>query len=83
MYYHITFVKEFGSLAPIIRGDYEFKIYCTTDKKFALEKAKLMNQKCLININVEHFKVWETVKKTYNKKTSKLIYPSTEYPLFN
>jgi len=84
MYYTITFERDF--LGPIVGmgghgNNIEFKIYKTTDRDFAIEWARRMNNDPTINIQIERFRVWGSTAEKSIKKAS-LIYPSKEYPLF-
>ena len=80
--YYLVYCKNFG-LYIFDAAEYEFIIYKSSDKESCINKAREFNDKALLNINTEHFKVYESETKTYNKKKSKLIYPTKEYPLFH
>lgn len=80
--YHITLNKDFGANPTMIKGEHEFNIYTSPNMEFCINAARKMNETCLINIQIEVFRVWESQKGKYNKKTSKLIYPTIENPLF-
>jgi len=72
--YYIVFCKMFAEFVFGFR-EYEWTVYCTENKEFAIEKAKELNNDALINITTEYFKVYCSTSKKYNKKTATLIYP--------
>jgi len=82
MFYTIAFYRDFcGHLVGTGEKYLSVRIYTTTDKLFALDHARRMNNETNVNIQVEHFQVWESPTQKYSKK-SKLIYPTNENSLF-
>ena len=74
MQYIVTFHKDFLKNNSIVSGELEWNICQFTTEDEAIATAKKLNEKCLININIERFRVWQSETKKFNKKKSKLIY---------
>lgn len=69
--YIVTYFKTFLS-SVFGENEFEFLLYQTSNKDFAINRAKEYN---LLNENTtERFRVWESETKKFNKKKSKLIY---------
>lgn len=72
--YIVTFHKDFLKNNSILSGEMEWRIFETDNECDAIDTAKRLNAECLININVERFRVWRSETNKFNKKKSKLIY---------
>jgi len=72
--YYICIVLHFK---PFVFGakEYEFTIFKTENKDYAIDKAKEFNNDLLLDITFCHFKVYFSETKTYNKKKTKIVYP--------
>jgi len=83
MYYYIVFFKEFASTV-LGYNSYEWLMYETESKDFAIKSARDHNADAFVNITSERFMVYESSKKIkkFVKKDTKLIYPTPENPLF-
>ena len=79
--YYLIFCKSFCQYLFDAK-EYEFILFKTSDKDFIVNKAKEMNNDIFINITTEHFRVYFSETKKYDKKKTKLVYPSTDFPMF-
>ena len=80
--YYLVFCKRFTS--PVFEHyEYEWTLSAGKNKDFQIALARKYNERCIMDITMEHFKVYESETKTWNKKKSKLIYPTAEYPLLH
>ena len=80
--YYLAYYKDFGCTVFDARI-YEFTIFRCSDENFIIEKARELNKGIFMNITTEHFRVYRSETKTYNKKKTTLVYPTNENPMFH
>ncbi len=79
-WYHLFFIKSFSHFA--LQGDLRLHIQSSTNMEFALNRAREMNKDPFINIQVEHFAIYESEKGKPGKKGMKKIYPGQDHSLY-
>lgn len=80
MHYLVFFQKVFTEQNTVLHGG-EIRVFIQSvpDMDFAIKQARKMNSDPTINIQVEHFAVYECEKPKPIKKGMRKIYPGPEF----